>query len=155
MGDQTDLETRIRILEDIEAIKRLQHRYWNSISVKKWDDVADCFAQDGLALFGPGREFKGIEAIRAFYKEVMAPRTVLNVAQGHNAEIEMLDENTARGTWQVDVSNLSVDGNAARTGVMYDDLYARVDGEWKIKRKETIFLYSQPLKIEDISTLNT
>ena len=148
---ERDLEARIRVLEDIEAIKKLQHRYWRCITKGLWDEVADCFTQDGVADFGPDRKFQGKNAIVRFYKELMAPVFSLHVPQGHSPEIEITSETTARGTWQVDMSNVEARTNkASRVGAMYDDVYAKEKGEWKIKSKKTIYLYRQAVEMQEI-----
>src|SRR3990172_8167826 len=104
MGDQRDLESRIRVLEDIEAIKRLQHKYWRCMSTRQWDEVADCFIENGELDMGPDRKLKGIDEIRAFFRS-LGPRMRLNVPQGHSPEIEITGETAATGIWMMDVCN--------------------------------------------------
>jgi hypothetical protein len=40
MADVNDLEQRITIIEDTEAIKRLKYRYWHSLDLKEWAELA-------------------------------------------------------------------------------------------------------------------
>ena len=47
MTELRDLEARIRALEDIEAIKRLKHKYFRCIDKGLWDEIGNCFAEDG------------------------------------------------------------------------------------------------------------
>ena len=43
---ETDLEKRIRRLEDREAIKELKARYWYCIERKLWNELPDLFTED-------------------------------------------------------------------------------------------------------------
>jgi len=45
---ETDLEKRIRILEDVEAIKKLKARYWYCLEHKLWDELRDVFTEDAI-----------------------------------------------------------------------------------------------------------
>ena len=48
-------------------------------------------------------------------------------------EIELLDENHARGRWALSYFNLdAATGMTRRLGVMYDDSYRRINGQWQI-----------------------
>ena len=44
-----ELEKRIRVLEDIEAIEKLHRKYVFCLSSREWDDLLDCFAEDATA----------------------------------------------------------------------------------------------------------
>ena len=41
MSEPTDLDRRLRRLEDLEAIKQLKYRYWRHLDLKEWDELAD------------------------------------------------------------------------------------------------------------------
>ena len=43
-----ELKGRVQVTEDINEIKQLQWRYLNSLMATRWDDCADCFAEDAL-----------------------------------------------------------------------------------------------------------
>ena len=46
MDQPVDLETRIRVLEDIEAIRKLKFNYWWCIDNKRWNDLSVCLTED-------------------------------------------------------------------------------------------------------------
>ena len=50
MSDLLALEKRIRVLEDIESIRRLKHRYFAACDGKRPADVLACFAPGEVAL---------------------------------------------------------------------------------------------------------
>ena len=47
-----ELEKRLRVLEDIEAIKQLHRKYVFCLSSRAWDDLLDCFADDATPISG-------------------------------------------------------------------------------------------------------
>ena len=55
MTELTDLEARIKVLEDREAIKELKYSYWYCIDRGLWDKIGDVFADTiighGYAVF--------------------------------------------------------------------------------------------------------
>ncbi len=44
-----ELEKRVRILEDIEAIKKLHREYVYALASQQWDDMLGCFTDNGIA----------------------------------------------------------------------------------------------------------
>ncbi len=78
MSTLADLEKKIRVLEDIEAIKRLKARYWNSVDTKQWDDLADCYSEDVVFECPYLGEMEGREFIIKVLK-----RSMKNVKTSH------------------------------------------------------------------------
>src|SRR6266478_2905562 len=99
MADPTNLERRIQALEDIEAIKRLKHRYWRCLDLKLWDELAGCFAPDASVDYGEGRyRFQGVEAIMRFLTQSLGRESgALGVHHGGHPEIELTGATTAHG----------------------------------------------------------
>ena len=50
MSDHPALEHRITVLEDIEAIRQLKHRYFFACDQKRPADVLACFAAGTVAI---------------------------------------------------------------------------------------------------------
>ncbi|MBN1191070.1 MAG: nuclear transport factor 2 family protein [Dehalococcoidales bacterium] len=44
-----EMEKRLRLLEDIEEIKKLHETYVYTLSSRQWDAWLDCFAEDAVA----------------------------------------------------------------------------------------------------------
>ena len=59
MAELADLETQIRVLGDIEAIKKLKAKYWRCIDKKLWDELEDCFVEDAVADYRKNLNFQG------------------------------------------------------------------------------------------------
>lgn len=138
MAELADLETQIRVLGDIEAIKKLKAKYWRCIDKKLWDELEDCFVEDAVADYGKKLNFQGRKAIIQFLKDNLGSDSVITVHQGHNPEIEITSDTTARGIWAlhdylVFQPNITINGWGH-----YEDEYVKQNGEWKKKSiKET------------------
>ena len=142
MGDTKDLEARVRALEqrmgvaeDIEAIKRLKHKYFRCLDCKLWDEMAECFVADATTSYTDGKySFKGIEAIIGFLKKSLGPDNVLSMHQGHQPEIDITSDTTAKGIWTSQAGLVIIDRNVSTREVnFYHDEYVKVGGQWKIK----------------------
>ncbi|MCK5654193.1 MAG: nuclear transport factor 2 family protein [Dehalococcoidia bacterium] len=138
MAELADLETQIRVLGDIEAIKKLKAKYWRCIDKKLWDELEDCFIENAVADYGKNLNFQGRKAIIQFLKDNLGSDSVITVHQGHNPEIEITSDTTARGIWAlhdylVFQPNITINGWGH-----YEDEYVKQNGEWKKKSiKET------------------
>jgi len=138
MAKLADLETQIRVLGDIEAIKKLKAKYWRCIDKKLWDELEDCFVEDAVADYGKNLNFQGRKAIIQFLKDNLGSDSVITVHQGHNPEIEITSDTTARGIWAlhdylVFQPKITINGWG-----YYEDEYVKQNGEWKKKSiKET------------------
>ena len=138
MAKLADLETQIRVLGDIEAIKKLKAKYWRCIDKKLWDELEDCFVEDAVADYGKNLNFQGRKAIIQFLKDNLGSDSVITVHQGHNPEIEITSDTTASGIWAlhdylVFQPNITINGWGH-----YEDEYVKQNGEWKKKSiKET------------------
>ena len=64
----SDLEARIRRLEDIEAIKQEKSRYVYCLDVRDWDGVLDHYTEDAKVDFGDLGHYEGREEMVKFFK---------------------------------------------------------------------------------------
>ena len=128
-----DLEKRIRVLEDIEAIKRLKARYCaycdDNYDV---DRIIELFTEDAVWDGGIRGRSEGREEIRRFFA-TSTQRISFAVHLVLNPNIEV-DGDTAKGTWFLFQPCTFVAGNQAIWGsARYDEEYVRINGEWKFK----------------------
>lgn len=142
MSDAKDMEDRIKALErkvavaeDIEAIKRLKHKYFRCLDSKLWDELAECFTEDATTSYTDGKySFRGVEAIIGFLRKSLGPDTVVSMHQGHQPEIDITSETTAKGIWTSEAGLVITDRNVATREVnFYHDEYVKIGGQWKIK----------------------
>ena len=127
MTDAKDLEARVKALErriavseDIEAIKRLKHKYFRCLDAKLWDELAQCFTEDATTSYTDGKySFHGVEAIIGFLKKSLGATTVLGMHQGHQPEIDITSETTANGIWTSEAGLIITDRNVSTREVNF------------------------------------
>ena len=134
MTDLSELEKRIRVIEDIEAIKKLKAKYFRCVDKKLWEEMEEIWVEDAVADYGMGIELlQGRKAIMEFLKKNLARDSMISVHQGHNPEIEITSDTTARGVWVLN-DRLIIQTIATLNGWRYyEDEYVKVNGEWKKK----------------------
>lgn len=134
MADLSDLEKRIRIMEDIEAIKKLKAKYFRCVDKKLWEEMETVLTEDAVADYGMGIELlQGRKEIIEFLKKNLDRDSMISVHQGHNPEIEITSDTTARGVWVLN-DRLIIQTIATLNGWRYyEDEYVKVNGEWKKK----------------------
>ena len=147
MTELTDLENTIKLLQkevtklkDIEAIKTVKNKYWRCIDRKLWDDLGGCFAEDIEADYDAvPRKPKGRKALVEFLRQTEGAATYSVSHEGHNAEIELTSETTARGLWTFhDYQIILPDTRRSGWGHYENEFVKQVD-EWKIKKIHLIF----------------
>ncbi|MBR5485944.1 MAG: nuclear transport factor 2 family protein [Oscillospiraceae bacterium] len=130
----SDLEKRIKRLEDIEEIKSLMGKYYRCLDLKDWDNLKTCFSPNVVTSYSDGKLcFKGPDETVGFFAKVMGFDDQISQHQGHTPEITIDDENNAHGHWYLQdylvirKHNLGLRGTA-----IYTIKYEKVDGAWKI-----------------------
>ncbi len=126
--------------EAIRAVKRLQHVYAHYMEQGRWSDLADLFADSGVAQFGD-KGVTGKAAVRRYLldeigqgKNGLAPgRLNLRVVLSPVINLSE-DAEHAKGRWH-EVALLGEYGKGARwEGGIYENDYVRERGVWKIAR---------------------
>jgi bile-acid 7alpha-dehydratase len=141
MAKLNDLETRIRVLEDIEAIRKLKSKYWRCVDRKLWDEIVECLTED-MVLSVFSTTIEGRNAFVQFLKDALSQ--AVSAHQGHQAEIEITSESTARATWVLNDLLLDMQPGVNYTGFgYYEDEYIKEDGNWKIKRSKVTYYFTQ------------
>jgi hypothetical protein len=157
MTDLNELERRITVLEDIEAIKRLKYRYWRDLDLKQWDDLANCFVEAATVSYGGGKyAFTGVEAIMRFLRESLGRETgAVTIHHGHHPEIDLTSATTARGTWALYNYMYNEQQNRGiRIGAYYQDDYVKRGIEWKFQHIGYTPLFHEEWKRSDIPSLH-
>jgi hypothetical protein len=136
-----DLERKIQVLEDIEAIKRLKAIYWNSVDTQQWDNLADCFAEDIVFESPFFARMEGRDYIVKVLKRAM--RNVKTAHQGHNPQIEIIDNSAAKGRWVLNDCVGMADKQFSRGYGYYEDDYIRENGGWRIKKSVLTYTFQE------------
>ena len=132
MAELEELQRRIRALEDVEAIKKLKSRYWRCVDRKLWDELADCFVDDAKFDIASWRKLEGTREFVQSLAKVLGSASTAH--QGHNAEIEITSDTTARGIWTLYDDIRDVQSKTTFRGYgFYEEEYVKKDDGWKIK----------------------
>jgi len=141
---EKDLEARIRVLEDIEEIKKLKARYAYCLDERDWDGVVDFFTDDAKVDFGAFGKYEGKKEIEEFFKVTFPPSTAftLHMIQAPIIEVE---GDRAKGQWYMHESATFTEGNTPAWGaVKYEDEFVRKDGKWKCNVSVVKIYYLTP-----------
>jgi len=124
-----ELEKRIKVLEDIEEIKKLHINYVYLLCNLQWDDMLDCFAENAtLDLLDHGVR-KGKKEISEVFHNVLAK--MIKPTDGHfvGQPVISVDGDKAKGYWILYLffSEPSVRWVQGRQ----DCEYVKINGKWK------------------------
>lgn len=144
----SDLEARIRRLEDRSEISDLSTRYFLASDFDDYDTISDCYARDSTFAasgFEGGRGPQGVaEMIRGaranFGTTIHTP---------HYSLVEFLDDDRATGMVGAHVE-IAVGGTSCFGAVRYEDEYVREQSKWKFRSRNMKTIHFQPW--EDAST---
>jgi hypothetical protein len=155
------LENKVRSLEDIEAIKKLQRAYGFYLEHWMAEDLIDLFAEgpDTELLVAAGH-YKGKESIRDFFHH---GQKGVEMKYSKNGEflhqvIQLsgivdidLDGQTAKGRWYGFGANAfpQTEGgvNPGWMNGVYENEYIKQDGKWKIKKIHWCMTFHCPYTI--------
>ncbi len=147
-----ELESRIKVLEDIESIRKLKATYCYVCDaglddVRNRDELISHFTENARLDFGmgPGSEFEGTEELKTFFGEVVPMSTPFCMHMVHNPIIEV-DGDRATGKWYFEApitSRLENDRAEWYAGAYLEE-YVRKNGEWKIDFLKVDWTYRTP-----------
>lgn len=122
-------------LHELEAIKRLKHKYLRCLDEKLWDEMETCFTEDATAAYSDGKySFTGRDKILEFLRQVLGPPTMLTSHRASQPEIDFTSNTTASGIWALIDTVIETGSNVTiRGAAFYRDEYVKVNGEWRIK----------------------
>lgn len=132
------LDRDIGLLEDLNAIKRLQRSYGFYTDKQLWSAAADLFAADGTIEVGGRGVYQGRARIRAFLQlngpEGPQPGRLFDQMQLQPIVHVAADGRTAKGRWHI-FAQEAVHGEYARWGLgVLENDYVKVNGIWQIER---------------------
>ena len=135
MNDQFDLASRVQALEDIESIKRLKARWWFACDTRDIQGMRACYDENNFLIdFGFIGEFTDMDAFISVFEVLACHPTHVDMHHGTAPEIEMTGPDTAKGRWRMRFQLLETEQQQVQLmSGYYEDEYARVDGEWKMR----------------------
>ena len=148
------LESKVRELTDIEAIRDLRFRYHEYINEAKFTEIAGLFTEEGELLFGHLGNAHGREEINRFFagllvkpdgQNKMRPPRLSRVRQFiHNHVVEVHGDR-ATGFAYLEAKPV-YKGESYVVAARYDDEYVRQNGKWKFKKMALTPYFMVPLK---------
>lgn len=144
------LEARLQHLEAIEAIRQLKSRYLFCCDRKDPEGVRDCFAPGEVTIdFGRIGVFTHRDQLVDVFTRLGCVEHVIDMHHGVNPQIELVDDNNARGIWGLHYVMINTrDKQLVELGSYYHDEYIKLDGQWKISATRNVV---DSTRIMDIS----
>ena len=121
-------------LLEIEKIKQLKARYLRGLDTNDWAVFESSMSADCTGRYNSGKlSFENRDEIVGFMRENLSGDKILTLHQGHQAEIEIIDEQTARGSWYLQDIVIHLESGMRIYGsAVYEDNYRKEDCDWKI-----------------------
>ena len=120
----------------IEQIKQLKARYFRGIDTCNLELLRNVLAPEVYIRFQSPTyqlELNGLEEAIEFYRSNFTHRR-FGMHNGHTPEIEV-NGDEATGLWYLNDVFINLDKQTLLNGsAIYEDNYARIDGEWRIVR---------------------
>ena len=140
-----ELEKRVKVLEDIEEIKQLHVHYVNCLLQVQFEDITECFTEDGILDLHAGT-VKGRKAMLALFKDTLSLHHIGQEGEFAVHPIISVDGDKATGSWLFYNQYAQPRKFKHKKGLLerenapdwiqgfYEAEYARVNGKWKISR---------------------
>ena len=129
-----NINKRIQTLEDIEEIKNLKSRYLNACDSQDPEAVMNCFASGKITIdYGHVGVFYSRESFAELYKSAGCNDFIMDLHQGSNPEIKIIDSTNASGLWGLNFRSINLqDSTVTLISAFYHDLYKKISENWKI-----------------------
>jgi len=127
-----ELEGRVKAIEDLEEIKKLQRRYMSHLDKLEFGEAVEMFSEDATAEVRNSGVKRGKKEIADIYLGILAQRKVRYDGHMVGQPIITVEGDTAKGTWIVYMlfSKPSVQWVQGR----HDCEYVKEDGQWKFSK---------------------
>lgn len=138
-----DLETVVAELAAREQIRELAANYCHGIDKRDRERLLDVFAPDAAWVLAEDVVPTGHDEIGAMLSGIWDAHTLTHHWTANHV-ITVAGE-TGTGLCDVDSTVQLTDGEWKRAAASYRDTYARIDGTWKITRREAEMSFLEPL----------
>ena len=146
-----ELLARVRVLEDIEAIRKLKATYCYLCDAgledeRNRDELLAHFTGDARVDFGfgPASVYEGREGLKTFFGQVVPTAVSFCMHMVHNPIIEV-NGDRATGRWYYEAPTTDAATNRAQwMAGTYEEEYVRENGAWKFASIKTRWKYISP-----------
>jgi len=136
------LEKRVKVLEDIEAIKKFHINYVYLLCEQRWDDMVECFAEDATMELLDSGVVKGKKEISGVFHKVLAERIKRNDGHLVGQPIITVNGDKAKGQWLLYL--FFAEPEVRWLQGRQDCEYVRVNGEWKFSKVKFTAPWPEP-----------
>jgi hypothetical protein len=145
------LLARVKYLEDMAAIQKLQSSYVHRLFTQRYESIPELYANtpDITVEFSDSGLFKGHESVTRLYNAFGRTREtpgffILHMAVNPYIEIAA-DGKSAKSHWLSPGASNSPGGSSWIWGPYYVD-YVKEEGHWKIQRSNLVPLFRNPYR---------
>ena len=124
-----EMEKRLQVLEDIEAIKNMHRDYVYALASQQWDDMLDCFTEDGVADIWQWGLRRGKKEIEDLLKNTFQGRILPTHGHLVAQPVITVDGDRAKGHWILYI--FFAEPETRWIQGRHDCEYVKVDGKWK------------------------
>lgn len=149
------VEARLRKLEDIESIRQLKARYLSRCDAKDVEGMRDCFVPGKVEIdYGAIGVFDNRDQLIDVFQRLGGHDHIVDMHHGVNPEIDVLDNDRARGTWGLYFHQINTqEKTLTQLGAYYEDEYLRTDSGWKISKTRCVITSSQVMRFTESAPL--
>ncbi len=137
-----DLESRVRRLEDIEAIRTLRFKYHDFLNRSQFDRMSELYTADACVKIDYVASAQGIDEVHAFFVNI--PRTLTSIKQFIHNHLVEVDGDEASGVAYMD-ARYAAAGESVIVAGRFDEKYRRTDAGWRIAETIVELYFSVPL----------
>jgi hypothetical protein len=146
-----DLERRVGLLEDADAIERLNSIYGYYLARNQWDDLAGIFAPDGAIEIAMRGVYIGGASIRRNLDLYGEPGVQHGLLHNHMQYQPVIHVSPEGQTARMRSRAFSIMGQfgvyAQWMGGVYENEFVKQDGVWKIRRDQVFNSYFTPYAV--------
>lgn len=138
----SDIETRLRRLEDREEIRALVGTYALRLDDRDFVGLAACFTED--AVFGPDDGSPGVQGRTAIVERLQGvlAGSRLSVHVSHDSFVDLAPDDPDAATGLVLCHAETSHGGHRISAIRYRDQYRREEGVWRIAARRLRLVYS-------------
>lgn len=135
MTDPTDLEARLRRLEDRAGLWDLVTRYAVAVDDEDYPTLEGLFADDAEFVGLSGSVTAGRDNIVAYLRDRSATAHKQRVHTPTSQIIDDLSDGRARGLVSCYAALFAYDGSESFFAFRYEDEYVQENGRWRFRRR--------------------
>lgn len=145
----TELEARVRVLEDTEAIRSLKARYLACCDAKDPVGMRACFADGTVAIdYGVLGTFDRADALVDIFKQIGCHPHMVEMHHGANPQITLKSADHAEGRWGLHYQLINTNDNTlTQLGAYYEDEYRKTAAGWKMSATKCVVTSMLSLKL--------